>query len=93
MIEKMLQKDPTERYQTAYGLLQDLKRCRALALSGKLDESFPLGQDDKVRILIGSLNKFLTMVVLMELVGGSVQGSIQALWKRYGLADLGKSLS
>jgi len=49
MIEKMLQKDPTERYQTAYGLLQDLRRCKALALSGKLDESFPLGQDDKVR--------------------------------------------
>ncbi|MDY6991638.1 MAG: ATP-binding sensor histidine kinase [Pseudomonadota bacterium] len=46
IIMKLLAKNAEERYQTAQGLLQDLKKCQqALTLEGKID-SFRLAQHD-----------------------------------------------
>ncbi|MBP3952508.1 ATP-binding sensor histidine kinase [Bacillus suaedae] len=46
MIVKLLSKIPEDRYRSAYGLREDLKRCiDQLRLFGKV-EDFPLGQDD-----------------------------------------------
>jgi hypothetical protein len=46
IVQKLLQKEPEERYQTADGLAADLERCRkSLAADGHLDE-FSLGAAD-----------------------------------------------
>jgi predicted ATPase/signal transduction histidine kinase len=41
VVERLLRKEPGQRYQTAVGLLQDLHRCR------QSSEPFPLGQGDR----------------------------------------------
>jgi transcriptional regulator with GAF, ATPase, and Fis domain/serine/threonine protein kinase len=45
IVLKLIHKDPNERYQTAYGLLQDLRRCKAS------DSGFVLGKEDRLRKL------------------------------------------
>ena len=47
IIAKLLAKHPEERYQSAYGLRQDLTACRTQWLeSGGVDD-FPLARDDR----------------------------------------------
>jgi serine/threonine protein kinase len=48
IIVKLLSKHPINRYQSAYGLLKDIERCRA-ALTGKI-KTFKLGTNDITNI-------------------------------------------
>jgi serine/threonine protein kinase len=47
ILQKLLEKQPEDRYQTARGLLIDLRTCAdQLAQTGRIDESLPLGRDE-----------------------------------------------
>ena len=50
---RLLAKDPDERYQTTFGLLWDLKRCRPELASGATPTPFQLGERDGVSRLAG----------------------------------------
>lgn len=46
LVQKLMEKNPSQRYQSASGLLEDLERCQnELEKTGKID-SFALGQHD-----------------------------------------------
>lgn len=51
ILMKLLSKSPEDRYQTAYGLLDDLKTCREMLKSSGWLVSFELGRLDKIRSL------------------------------------------
>jgi predicted ATPase len=46
LVEKLLSKDPSDRYQSAGGLLSDLERCRDALTDGRI-ASFSLGSEDR----------------------------------------------
>ncbi|WP_332650080.1 ATP-binding protein [Lysinibacillus sp. 54212] len=47
IVERLLEKNPDNRYQSAVGLKKDLKRVRQQLADGVNEILFPLGQDDK----------------------------------------------
>jgi predicted ATPase/class 3 adenylate cyclase len=47
ILQKLLSKDPADRYQTAFGLLNDLEQCRARLKEGKELKKFELGNYDR----------------------------------------------
>jgi predicted ATPase/signal transduction histidine kinase/GAF domain-containing protein len=51
IVLKLLAKDAEDRYQTATGVVADLKRCLAAAAERSLIETFPLGADDASDVL------------------------------------------
>lgn len=51
ILMKLLSKSPEDRYQTAYGLLDDLKRCQEMLKSSGWLAPFEVGRLDKVRSL------------------------------------------
>eukprot|EP00741_Cyanophora_paradoxa_P022345 tig00021462_g21573.t1 len=46
IVERLLAKTPADRYQSAWGLLHDLRRCRDLHGAGRGQETFGLGERD-----------------------------------------------
>eukprot|EP00741_Cyanophora_paradoxa_P022342 tig00021462_g21570.t1 len=46
IVERLLAKTPADRYQSAWGLLHDLRRCRDLHRAGRGQETFGLGERD-----------------------------------------------
>ncbi|MGG3280477.1 AAA family ATPase [Paenibacillus solani] len=51
ILMKLLSKSPEDRYQTVYGLLDDLKRYQEMLNNGRLLVPFELGRLDKIRSL------------------------------------------
>jgi serine/threonine protein kinase/serine phosphatase RsbU (regulator of sigma subunit) len=51
IIQKLLRKNPDERYHSAFGLFSDFERCRDALQSGQNLRSFALGTKDKLREL------------------------------------------
>lgn len=49
VVERLLRKDPADRYQSAAGLLSDLDRCLAAWARDRTVEPFPLGRADERR--------------------------------------------
>ena len=49
VLEKLMAKSAEERYQSTFGLIADLERCRALWEAGDSAAAFPLGTDDVSR--------------------------------------------
>ncbi|MCB1324823.1 MAG: AAA family ATPase [Spirochaetales bacterium] len=55
IVMRLLEKAPTERYQSAHGLQADLNRClQAFEASGKIDEFIPGDEDRSDRFLVGT---------------------------------------
>jgi histidine kinase len=46
IVLKLLEKSPALRYQSAYGLLQDLKRIQDCPIEERFEQQFPLGEED-----------------------------------------------
>jgi serine/threonine protein kinase/serine phosphatase RsbU (regulator of sigma subunit) len=51
IIQKLLRKNPEERYHSAFGLFSDFERCRAALQDSRSIRSFALGTKDKLREL------------------------------------------
>ena len=52
VVRKLAAKDPDNRYQSAWGIVSDLKRCEELWTLGESTSTFALGQDDLSEILL-----------------------------------------
>lgn len=48
IVERLLEKNPDNRYQSAVGLKEDLLRVQQLLAEGANEILFPIGQDDKI---------------------------------------------
>jgi len=49
IVLKLLSKSPEDRYQSAYGLLDDLKQCERMLVTGEQLQHFEIGRMDQIR--------------------------------------------
>jgi len=94
VLDKLLRKEPSDRYQTARGLLHDLSACRdQWRESGSIDAGFELGRADapeKPRFATQLYGREREQRVLREALGRTLAGSLEVVLLS-GPAGVGKS--
>ncbi len=94
MLQKLLRKQPEERYQSARGLHADLLECREqLASSGRIIGGFALGAaevPDRPRFSRTLYGREREIEALHDVLARAAAGSAQTLWIG-GEAGMGKS--
>jgi PAS domain S-box-containing protein len=94
IIMKLLEKTPEERYQTAAGLVRDLRRCLAQWEAERRIDDFPLGENDTPDRLVipeklyGRAREVETLLAAFDRV---VQGGLPELVLVSGYSGVGKS--
>ncbi|MFT4624134.1 MAG: putative ATPase/signal transduction histidine kinase/class 3 adenylate cyclase [Myxococcota bacterium] len=92
LVDRLLSKNPEERYQTASGLASDLQRMAAALATGE-PLAFELGSQDRreaFRLPEQLLGRDAEVAVLMGALGGALQGT-PALAAVVGAGGIGKS--
>ncbi|MBF0203719.1 MAG: AAA family ATPase [Desulfamplus sp.] len=95
IVEKLLQKNKTERYQSCDGVLADLKQCRHSLMSTGDIPDFPIGRYDYTAQLILSKNFFgreKEREKLLEIFASLKEHGKQELVFISGYAGVGKSV-
>jgi len=93
IVMKLLAKNAEERYQSAYGIIQDLERCMSmLEDTGKM-EPFMVGQSDMTdmfQLPQGLYGREREIEKMLQVYQRTVQGSLEAVWVT-GESGSGKS--
>lgn len=94
IVQKLMEKNPKDRYQSAIGIKADLEQCqKMLKKIGKID-FFPLGQDDVLDHLNLSQKLYgreSEAKILLEAFHRASRGAVEALMIS-GYAGIGKSM-
>jgi serine/threonine protein kinase/serine phosphatase RsbU (regulator of sigma subunit) len=83
IVQKLLRKNPEERYHSAFGLFSDLERCRVALQSAQSIRSFALGTKDRLRELnykIPMVGRQRELDILNESLLQTVQGQGNAFF-------------
>lgn len=83
VLMKLLSKSPEDRYQSVYGLLEDLKRCKEMLNSSGLLVPFEVGLLDKIRSLGLSDAWYGRSAAVEQMEAGleqAVQGRSVSVW-------------
>ncbi|MEW9701395.1 AAA family ATPase [Paenibacillus sp. SI8] len=93
IVMKLLAKNAEERYQSAYGIIQDLERCLAMYEDQGEIGPFEVGQADRTdmfQIPQGLYGREEEKDKLLQVYQRTVQGSLEAVWVS-GESGFGKS--
>jgi len=94
IVDKLLQKDPERRYQTARGLASDLEECaKQLQETGEIDDDLPLGTSDasdRLRFPSRLYGRERETEALQQALERVSQGAFECLFLA-GPAGIGKS--
>ena len=92
IIDRLLQKDPDRRYQTATGLLADLEQVHRALAAGEGVEPFPLGRADPVRRLPAARRLYGREAVVEAIVARAIEPAAEPRFSLLvGEAGVGKS--
>ncbi len=93
VVMKLLAKDAEDRYQSAHGLVQDLRECRQRLQSGEVSTKFVPGKNDVSDVFVVSRKLYgrdSERAVLIEAIRRVVSGAREFCLVR-GFAGIGKS--
>ncbi|OPH58733.1 hypothetical protein BC351_23325 [Paenibacillus ferrarius] len=93
IVMKLLAKNAEERYQSAYGIIQDLEHCLMISKSPDELEHFAIGlydMTDMFQIPQGLYGRANENEKLLHVYGRAVHGSLEAVWVT-GESGYGKS--
>ncbi len=94
IVNKLMSKNPSDRYQSAIGIQADLERCQAsLEKTGKI-KSFPLGQQDvfdRLNLSQKLYGRLEEAQILLAAYDRASQGSVEALMV-CGYSGIGKTM-
>jgi histidine kinase len=93
IVMKLLAKNAEDRYQSAYGIIQDLEHCLMLCNSPDEMKSFTIGlydMTDMFQIPQGLYGRTEEIDKLLYVYGRAVHGSLEAVWVT-GESGYGKS--
>ncbi|MDQ0921092.1 histidine kinase [Paenibacillus sp. V4I5] len=83
IVMKLLSKNAEDRYQSAYGIIQDLEHCLMLSNSGEEMTEFTVGfydMTDMFQIPQGLYGRTQEIENLLHVYGRAVHGSLEAVW-------------
>ena len=78
IIQKLIRKNPADRYHTAAGVAADLEKCHGELLKHKMPSLFALGRKDKIRELnykIPMIGRDFEMTFLSQLISDTLNGN------------------
>ncbi|UKS28885.1 AAA family ATPase [Paenibacillus sp. HWE-109] len=93
IVMKLLAKNAEERYQSAYGIIQDLEHCLMIVNSPDERQIFEIGlydMTDMFQIPQGLYGRAKEIEKLLHVYGRAVHGSLEAVWVT-GDSGYGKS--
>ncbi|MGG1516171.1 AAA family ATPase [Paenibacillus oryzisoli] len=83
IVMKLLAKNAEDRYQSAYGIIQDLEHCLMLVNAGEELQEFTVGlydMTDMFQIPQGLIGRSSEIDKLMQAYDRSVHGPLEAVW-------------
>ncbi|KAL0482466.1 hybrid signal transduction histidine kinase dhkG [Acrasis kona] len=93
IIEKLMRKDPNDRYQSCFGLSRDLEKCKSYLAANQTIDRFTLGQEDFVDTFLSTklYGREQELKALKTIIHDVSETSITQLVTVSGRSGVGKS--